>query len=112
MREYFTDKKKKAMLEEFLIEKLKDYKTVDGSKIINVDILTLISGNLSGMYITYESDILGQDKYSTGGVRIIVEDGICQIRNTRSSLTTKDLFDPLFISFIRELKLNKLINGN
>lgn len=62
MRQYLTDKQKKIILEEYIIEQLNDIQSPsdrNGMRVVGVDIAALTHDDHTSMSITYEYDIQG-----------------------------------------------------
>lgn len=111
MRDYLANRYKKAVLEEFIIEHLKDFRTKEGLSIVSVDISTLISGNSANLSVVYKSEFFDEygsrNEYASQKLLIsLMDDDRIFIK---SSCDTSDVINNIFMLFRRGLNIDKIV---
>lgn len=108
MIEYLRNKHKKLILEEYIINKISDYRSDIGSEIINVDIHTLIDNNRTTIILVYYNkikDITGNPikNYSSKMINLYLDNDelICR-RDNSTQGKELDMINSILKSFSRE----------
>ena len=127
MREYLADKKKKVILEEYIIENFKGFETEIGMSIVGCDIHSLLQkqGDKTSLSLVYFYQIapdgsvvnhpIGSgpvDKYSRKTFMLHISDEnslYCILNESGGPDRTGNMLNNILISFSRESKLNKIL---
>jgi len=104
-QKFLTDKKKKSFVEEFLTNGFEDFSFENTMmKVVNVDIHTLVEGDLTTVIITYKDAVVNfgklEDKYFTK--HILIDKNLNVLTNLTSEdvVYLKELFDRFKTEYI------------
>ena len=132
MRQYLTDKHKKLILEEYLVDAIQASEDVNytTTSIINIDIATLIDGDKTGLTIVFRYQNIENPfsevpdtksfnhiffpityKYTSKHVPLYIENNklICRPTYTVDIDETIDMINLILKTFYREHNLDKIV---
>jgi hypothetical protein len=122
MRQYLTDKHKKLILEEYLVDTIQASEDVNytTTSIINIDIATLIDGDKTGLTIVFRYQTIENPfsevpdttyKYTSKHVPLYIENNklICRPIYTLDVDETIDMINVILKTFYREHNLDKIV---